>query len=140
MIYAPPDGFCIYEPTARQLARIIRDHPHEYWQQGGNGEATLGYGPGWPALWIKKPEPALFFITYSHPSLDWVVPYDGGSCEALVENERGGDPFWIPRACLISVDHAVEVAQFFLSDQLPWPGIPWSFWHEVPLTNSYPRP
>jgi len=101
---APEDQVFIESPTADQLAHIIRDSPHEYWQRGGNGEACLDAGPGLPSLWIKQPVPERFFVTYAKPPENWLVPYDGGSCEELIEDERGGDPFWIPRACLISVD------------------------------------
>lgn len=79
-------------------------------------------------------------MTYAKPPENWLVPYDGGSCEELIEDERGGDPFGIPRACLISVDHAVEVVRHFMSHQEPWPGVPWRYWHELPLCESYPRP
>jgi hypothetical protein len=137
---APDDLMFIESPTADQLARIIRDSPHEYWQRGGNGEASLDAGPGLPSLSIKQPEPARFFMTFAKPLENWLVPYDGASCEELVRDERGGDPFWIPRACLISVHEAVEIVRHFLSHQAPWPGVLWRYWHELPLTDSYPRP
>jgi len=62
---------------------------HDNWQQGGNGEAVLDAGPSDAKLWIKQPEPARFFLTYSTPGANWLVPYGGESCESLVRDERG---------------------------------------------------
>jgi hypothetical protein len=97
---------------------------HQYWQQGGNGEAAIGvakrpgdgrkvshavierdgtkveYVAGQPRLCIKQPEPERFFFTWDGDE-GWVVPYDGSGCEAFVMDERGGNPFKIPRACLV---------------------------------------
>lgn len=104
-------------PTATataQLERVLRTSPHAYWPQGGNGEVILDAGPGQASLWIKQPEPERFFVTFSKPPVGWLVPYDGGSCASLVRDERGGDPFWISRACLVSVDQAVEIVSCFL--------------------------
>ncbi|WP_169975561.1 hypothetical protein [Tautonia rosea] len=137
---APDDRVVLTNPTPEQLERLIRTSPHGYWQQGGNGEAILDDDSREASLWIKQPEPDRFFVTYSKPPADWLVPYDGGSCASLVEDERGGDPFWIPRACLIDADQTVEVVSWFLSHREPSPRVSWCYWHELPLLDSYPRP
>ena len=138
--YAPEDGVVLDEPTTEQLEGILRSSPHEYWQQGGNGQAVLDAGRGEAELWIKQPEPARFFFTYAGPKADWLVPYDGGSCESLVQDECGGDPFWIPHACLVDVEQAVEIVSCFLRRREPSPIVSWCYWHELPLSDSYPEP
>jgi hypothetical protein len=137
--FAPDDRTDLRDPTREQLERVVRTSPHSYWQQGGNSEAILAAGPGEPNLWIKQPLPERFFITYSKPSHNWLVPYDGGPCESLVEDERGGDPFLIPKACLIDTDQAVEVISYFLSRREPSPSVPWCYWHELPIPEAARR-
>jgi hypothetical protein len=133
---APDDRTVLTDPAPEQLERELRDRPHAYWQQGGNGEAVLDAGPGEPSLWIKQPEPGRFFLTYSHPPANWLVPYSGGPREDLIRDERGGDPFLIPRACLVGTDEAVEAVRFFLEARRPGPGLAWRYWHELPLTDE----
>ena len=83
---------------------------------------------------------AQFFVTFAVRKADWLVPYDGGSCESLIQDERGGDPFWIPRACLVSVDQTVEIVSHFLFRREPSPAVSWCYWHDLPLSDSYPDP
>ncbi len=136
--HAPNDRDVLTDPTLEQLEHILRTSPHAYWQQGGNGEAILDARPGEPSLWLKQPLPERFLVTYSKPPADWLVPYDGGSCLPLVKDERGGDPFWIPIACLIGVDEAVEIVSCFLRHREPSSCVSWRYWHELPLPESYP--
>jgi len=68
------------------------------------------------------------------------TPYGGESCESLVRVERGGDPFWIPRACLVGVDQAVEIVSYFLLQRERSPAVSWCYWHELQLSDSYPEP
>jgi hypothetical protein len=138
--HAPNDRDVMTDPTPEQLEQVLRTSPLAYWQQGGNGEASLDAGPGGPSLWIKQPEPDWFFVTFSRWPDNWLVPYDGRPCDALVQDERGGDPFWIPRACLVGVDEAVTIVSYFLSRREPSPKVSWRFWHKLPLDESYPRP
>ena len=93
-----------------------------------------------PRLRIKQPEPGQYLIMFSRPHQDMLVPYDGSSCELLVEDEAGGDPFWIPRACLIDVDKAVEAVAAFLTDGEPCSNIRWSYFGDLPLTESFSEP
>jgi hypothetical protein len=131
--YSPDDRVVLTNPTLERLEAELRAAPHAYWQQGGNGEAILNAGPNEPALWIKQPEPGLFFLTYSHPPANWLVPYSGGSCQALIKDERGGDPLMIPRACLVDTEQAIEVVRCFLVARQPAPALAWRYWHELPL-------
>lgn len=137
---APDDRTVLHAPTSEALEGVLRNSPHSYWKQGGNGEAILDAGPGSPSLWIKQPEPDMFFVTFSRPPENWLVPFDGGSCAALIEDERGGDPLWIPRACLVGVGTAVRIVAYFLTNREPCPDVPWCYWHELPLPASYPEP
>jgi hypothetical protein len=63
-----------------------------------------------------------------------------GSCEQLIEDERGGDPFWIPRACTVGIGQAVEIVSWFIERGEPSPSLSWCFWHQLPLPDSYPKP
>jgi hypothetical protein len=131
--HAPDDRTVLDDPTPEVMEAVLRTSPHSYWQQGGNGEAILDVGPGEASLWIKQPEAGRFFLTYSVPPADWLVPYTGGSCEEFVPDERGGDSFLIPRACLVDVDQAAEVVRAFLLTRQPSPAVRWCYWHELPI-------
>jgi len=67
------------------------------------------------------------------------VPYGGDWVESLVRDARRGDPVWIPRACLVGVDQAVEIVSYFLLRREPSPAVSWCYWHELPLSDSYPE-
>ncbi len=87
MLYqAPDDRTLVFDPTPQQMADIILRSEHEYWQQGGNGEATIDvvrspgdsrpirgslvradgvlveFLAGEPSLWIKQPAPNELFL------------------------------------------------------------------------------
>ncbi|MBA4020660.1 MAG: hypothetical protein C0483_26165 [Pirellula sp.] len=138
MRYNPPDDRAEYlhDPTPAFLASILREKPYTYWQAGGNGEATLEVENGGPMLSIKQPIPGRFFILRLN---DWTVPYDGGSCDDLLEDEYGGNRFLIPVACTISTDDAVRVLSHFVSCRELWPGVPWQSWSDLPLPTDYPH-
>jgi hypothetical protein len=131
--YAPDDRTVVSDPAPELLEQVLRTTPPAYWQQGANGEAILDAGPDKPSLWIKQPEPGRFFVTYSRPPANWLVPFNGGSCEELVADERGGDPFLIPRACLIDTEQAVEVVRCFLTSLRASTVVGWRYWHDLPL-------
>ena len=137
---APDERIVIQDPSAEQMEKVLRESPPSYWQQGGNGEACLKSETSGVSLLIKQPEPDRFFFTYIKRPHDWLVPFDGSSCEELIEDERGGDPFWIPRASTVSVTEAIEVVRCFLDRQEPSPSIRWCYGCDLPLTDSYPRP
>lgn len=160
MVYQAPDGNLLFEPTPEQMASIILHRDHLYWQQGGNGEGAIRvarqpgdgrkvshaiinpdgmrveYVEGQPELWIKQPEPASFFFTWDCRD-GWVVPYDGTGCEAFVMDERGGDPFKIPRACLVDAHQALEVVREFLQSRGRSDVVRWLPWSELPLPADW---
>lgn len=164
MVYEAPDGALLFEPTPDQMADIVRCTDHDYWRQGGDGEAALRVGrrPGdrrkaycavitpqgvgaefsaeQPELWIKQPEPGRFFFTWNGEAEGWVVPYDGSDCEAFIMDERGGDPFKIPRACLVDRRRAVEVVQEFLRSRGRSEAVQWLPWSELPLPRGWYPP
>lgn len=74
-------------------------------------------------------------MTFSHPPANWLVPYNGGPCEELLSRQRGGDPFLIPRACLVDT-MGIAVVRFFLAFKQPAPEVVWRYWHELPLPDE----
>ena len=160
MVFEAPSGELLFEPTQEQLAAIISQSGPSYWQQGGNGEAAIRvarrpgddrprshavlkpdgtqveYLAGQPQLWIKRPEAGGFFFTWDNHE-GWVVPYDGSGCEAFVMDERGGDPFKIPRACLVGTEKAVEIANEFLRSRERSPAVHWESWYQLPITEDW---
>ncbi len=137
--HAPDDRTVLLDPTPIQVEEILRNRPHSYWQQGGNGEALIDGEPGETSLWIKQPESGRFFVAILRAKEDWLVPYDGGSSDSLVEDECGGDPFWIPRSVSSDVDQAVEIVASFLLTGQPSNRVNWSNWSDC-LPESYPEP
>ena len=134
--YESPDLSDVWQnPTAAQLEAVLRESPYEYWQGGGSGEAILR-GQAGLILSITQPERGWFFLLLLD---EWLVPYDGSPCDALIESEFGGNPFWIPRACLVDVDAAVGIATHFAAQFDPWPGVKWRNWAQLPLPADYPH-
>ena len=135
MRYESPDlNECLDNPTDAQLEAVLRESPYEYWQRGGSGEATLREGQA--MLSISQPERGWYFLGLLP---DFRVPCDGGTCGAFVKSEFGGNPFWIPRACLVGVDDAVAIATYFAAHRAPWPGLEWRVWDDLPLPADYPH-
>jgi hypothetical protein len=122
--------------TPEAMAAILREKAFAYWHAGGNGEATLDTGAGGPLLSIKHPVAGRFFILRVD---DWTVPFNGGPCDAFIEDEHGGNRFLIPTSCLIGPEDAVNVLTYFLSHRELWPGVPWRSWSELPLPADYPH-
>jgi hypothetical protein len=132
---APDDQTWLRDPTPADIAAIVRDQPLGYWHAGGNGEAALEGEDGRLLLSIKQPVAGRFFVLRLD---DWTVPYDGGPCDALLEDESGGNPFWIPVACTIGTEDAVRVLSHFVATRELWSGVPWRSWYDLPLPPDYP--
>jgi hypothetical protein len=157
---APDDRTLLVGPTPGQIADILRGSGADYWQSGGNGEASIDvirspgedvptrrrmtkpdgtsveFVEGEPSLWIKRPEDGRFFFTWDRAE-GWWVPYDGGDCGSFVIDERGGDPFRIPRACLVDLRAAIEIASHFLSTLRRSPAVQWARWSDLPLPEGW---
>jgi hypothetical protein len=161
MVYEAPDGSLVFGPTVEQMADIVLHTDHDYWQQGGNGEAALRvarqpgdhrkihcvvttpqgvkaeYLAGEPELWMKQPEPGWFFFTWNGEAEGWLVPYDGSACESFVMDERGGNPFKIARACLVDRRRAVEIVLEFLRSRGRSEAVRWLPWSDLPLPQGW---
>ncbi len=157
IVYHDPEGMLLFDPSPGQLADILHTTGQDYWLRGGNGEATLAvarepgesvashrsmttadgvkvdYAAGQPSLWIKQPEVGWYFITWSQPGGGELVPYDGSSIEPFVLEERGGDPFRVPRACLVTPQTAAEVVKEYLLSRRRSDIVRWIAWFEVEL-------
>ena len=156
LLYTAPDDVTrILDPSPEQIADIIRTSDFDYWQQGGNGEACIDVvlrahtnnhpsgrlvGPNvesiqlaadQPSLVLKQPEPNLFFC-----NRDWVVPYNGDSCEGFVADECGGDEFRIPRACLVPKETAATIASEFVRSLTLSPIVRWESWYDLPMPRE----
>lgn len=156
---APDDQTFLVDPTPEQLASIFRGSGATYWQSGGNGEASINvirspgedvptrsrmirpdgtsveFVAGKPSLWIKRPEEGGFFFTWDRAT-GWWVPYNGGDCESFVMDEQGGDPFRIPRACLVDLSSAIEITRHFLITLERSPKVQWALWSDLPLPDG----
>jgi hypothetical protein len=157
VVYCDPEGAPLFDPSPAQLADILHSTGQEYWLRGGNGEATLDvirepgesvashrsmttadgitveYAAGQPSLWIKQSEPGWYFITWSPHGGEELVPYDGSDIEPFVVEERGGDPFRVPRACLVAPQAAAEIVREYLTSRRRSGVVQWRPWHEVEL-------
>lgn len=135
MIYESPDGSLrIVEPTEQVLADIVLLSDASYWQQGGSGQALLSIG-GQPCLSIMQPGPGQFFMELF--LRDRLVPYDGGSCEAFVVTEMGGDPFRVPLACTVTPKVAASALAEFVQTRREPTGIRWVPMGDVPFQAGW---
>ena len=152
---APDDATRILDPSPEQISDIILTSDFDYWQQGGNGEGCIDVvlmdrdgirangsritpngesfqlAAGHPTLAIKQPERNLFFC-----NSDWVVSYNGDSCEEFVRAECGGDKFRIPRACLVSKETAATIAADFVRSLTLSPIVRWESWSDLPMRRE----
>jgi hypothetical protein len=157
VVYRTPEGTLQFDPSPAQLADILQTTGQDYWFRGGNGEASLDvvrepgdtvgsrrsmatadgvtvvYAAGQPSLWIKQPEPGWYFVTWSPPDGEELVPYDGSSIEPFVVEERGGEPFRVPRACLVPPQTASEIVREYLVSRQRSEVVQWRPWFEVEL-------
>jgi hypothetical protein len=157
VVYRAPEGTLLFDPMPAQLTDILLTTGQEYWLRGGNGEATLDvvrepgdpvashramttsegvtveYAAGQPSLWIKQPEPDWYFVTWSRSAGEELVPYDGSSIEPFVVEERGGEPFRVPRACLVPPNTAAEIVREYLVSRQRSGVVKWRPWFEVEL-------
>lgn len=159
IVYEASDGSLSFDPTPQQMSDLLLNSPHDYWLQGGNGEAAIRVGRrpgdrrkvahsvlrpdgssaeflvGFPELWIKQPEPDKFYFTWC--SGDMWIPYDGSGCEAYVMDERGGDPFKIARACLVDNATAVKIVDEYLRTQLRSNAVAWIIDADLPTPPGW---
>jgi hypothetical protein len=159
IVYQAPDETLQFNPTPEEMSDIILHTPHGYWLQGGNGEAAIRIGrrpgdkravahgvrlpdgsgadflKGFPELWIKQPEPGLFYFTWSGTDI-W-IPYDGTSCEAYVMDECGGDPLKIARACLVDGPTAVKIVHEYLRTQDRSNAVSWIMEADLPVPADW---
>jgi hypothetical protein len=136
MVYeAPDDRTKLLDPTPEQLAAIFLRTDHSYWLQGGNGEAAIRlvkeHGDV-PWLWIKSPEPRKFFFAWIFGPEGNYSPFDDTQGDGCIEDECGGDPFWLPRCCLVNPTTAVEIASHFVRTRDRSPTVSWREWQELP--------
>lgn len=130
--YEAPDGSVIKNPSIATLRRIIETAEPEYWQQGGNGEAGIRVVGERNSLLIKQPpETEQFLFTLLGPS-GVHIPYSGGSLDDYTWEERGGDPFKVPVACLVARDTAVRIVEYFAVQHAAFPGVSWISWDDLP--------
>jgi hypothetical protein len=164
VVYCDPEGGLLFDPSPAQLSDILLTTGQDYWLRGGNGEATLDvvrepgdsvashrsmttadrvtveYAAGQPSLWIKQPETGWYFLTWYPGAGEDLVPYDGSSIEPFVVEERGGEPFRVPRACLVSAQIAAEIVREYLVSRKRSGVVKWRPWWEVelPLPENTP--
>jgi hypothetical protein len=133
--YEAPDGSLIDDPPVATLRNIVETSAADYWQQGGNGEAVLTVVGSRSMLLIKQPPGTDgYLLTYMDAS-DYLVPYSGESFDRFVWEERGGDPFKVPEACLVSRATATAIVTHFAETFSPSPDLEWIPWDDLP--DSY---
>ena len=47
-------------------------------------------------------------------------------------DERGGDPFKVPRACLVSRESAAEIVKFYATTGGEADTVQWMSWYDLP--------
>jgi hypothetical protein len=127
----PSERAPIQQLTADEAAQLILDSDFEVWQQGGNGEGVFSFVGGCNSLLIKQTLQDGFLLTLL-TSDDQRSPCSGAGFEEFVWDERGGEPFKVPRACLVSPTTAAEIVRFYASRGGESEDVAWISWYDLP--------
>jgi hypothetical protein len=141
--YEPPHGPSIFNPPPDLLTDLILRADLSYWQGGANGEAQIVpavfeegrliavAGGGHPSLYIKAPAARQFFLAW-RCKIGWYSPFNGESAAGYIEDECGGNPFFVPRACLVRPEIAAEIVSHFLGAAERADVVTWLAWDDLP--------
>lgn len=135
--YEAPDGSISDDPSPASLRAVVEDSPPEYWQRGGNGEAVISVHGSREMLCIKQPPTTPDYLLTFMDASSYLVPYTGGSLDDFVWEERGGDPFKVPRACLVARSVAADVVVHFAESRCVLPTVNWISWDELPESYHF---
>jgi Immunity protein Imm1 len=84
------------------------------------------------SLYIKVPVAGQFFLAWFRKGDGSYSPYNGEPDSGYIEDECGGNPFFIPRACLVPSRVAAEVVRYFLETRERSPVATWWDWGNLP--------
>jgi hypothetical protein len=117
--------------TPDEAAELILESNYEFWRQGGNGEGTITYPGNNTSLCIKESLRDGFLLTLLTDD-DQLMPYSGDGLDDFVWDERGGDPFKVPRACLVSRATAAEIVRYYATCGGQSDIVQWISWYNLP--------
>ena len=136
--YEAPDGSFTDSPTPDFLRSLLLSQPATYWHAGGNGEAVLTDTGSCAMLCVKQPpETDRFLLTFIH-NATYAVPHIGGAFDDFVMDERGGDPFRVPVACLVDRATAASAVVCFVETSSMMDTVSWVQWDDLPESYHFP--
>lgn len=74
--------------------------------------------------------------------LDWhndgrLVVYDGSDCQDFFTTEMAGEPFYVPLACTVDKQTAIETIQFLVANHQKNPVLNWVKMDDVPFKKGW---
>lgn len=127
----PADRAPTQQLTPEEAAQLILDFDFEYWQQGGNGEGVFWLVDGSNQLCIKQTLQDGFLLTLL-TSDDQLSPYSGNGFDEFTWDERGGEPFKVPRSFLVSGATAAEIVRDYAASGGEPGCVAWMSWYDLP--------
>ena len=157
--YIAPDLRQSLDPDEPLLRTEIHDKPWSEWDKSHNAEAVLEVllGPNdtstpkytqvtrngktyrisskHPSLLLKQPDPGSFYVTWMDD--DEYVPYNGDDPCDYTLSHCGGNPFYIPLACVTDTETTFRIASTFLRDLSRDGCVNWVKWHDLDLPDEW---
>ena len=127
----PADRAPVQHLTADEAAQLVLDSDFEYWQQGGNGEGVFWLVDGNNQLCIKQTLHDGFLLTLM-TSDDQLSPDSGAGFDEFTWDERGGEPFKVPRSFLVSPATAAQIVRDYATTGEKSARVSWTSWYELP--------
>lgn len=117
--------------TADQAASLMLETDFDYWQQGGNGEGWISLPDSDATLLIKQTIQDGYLLTMQS-SEDLRVPCSGAGFDEFAWDERGGEPFKVPRSCLVDPTTASRIVHDYATTGGESAAVSWISWYDLP--------
>ena len=133
--YAGPREDVDVDAGSFNLRELFQDPLLSNWSHFGSGELALTDTESGLSL-------SLMYVGNDRFFLDWhrdgrMVVFSGGDTTEFVTTEMGGDPFRIPKACLVSGEAALAALSYAVTNKGRDPSLTWRRMDEVPFAVGW---
>ena len=133
--YTSGDKHIVSDANSVDISEFFSEQMLACWPVFGNGQLLLTEFGTSIALCIDRADKDLFFLDWHHDGR--MVPYNGIATEEYVEIDMGGDPFRIPRACLVDATAALDALKYAAHHKTRDPRLNWVRMDEVPFERGW---